>query len=77
MGNKKILMKVIHPHCAGIDVGSRRHFVAIGQGNKDVIEFGGYAEDLKALAAWLNSNHITTVAMESTGNYWQNLLVSS
>lgn len=66
-------MKIINPNCAGIDVGSRSHFVAIGQGNKDVKEFGVYAEDLRALAKWLHSNDITSVAMESTGTYWQNL----
>jgi transposase len=75
MGNKKISMAIINPNCAGIDVGSRSHYVAIGQGSKDVREFGVYAEDLKALADWLASNHIITVAMESTGTYWQNLFV--
>lgn len=75
MGNKKISMEVIHPHCAGIDVGSRSHFVAIGQGSKDVKEFGVYAQDLKKLSDWLHKNGVTTVAMESTGQYWQNLFV--
>ena len=75
MENKKISMKVIHPHCAGIDVGSRSHFVAIGQGHKDVKEFGVYALDLKELAGWLHKHEVTTVAMESTGQYWQNLFV--
>jgi len=68
-------MKIINSNCAGIDVGSRSHFVAIGQGSNDVKEFGVYAQDLKDLAAWLHVNHITTVAMESTGQYWQNLFV--
>lgn len=75
MKNKKISMQVIHPHCAGIDVGSRSHFVAIGQSIKDVKEFGVYAQDLKKMAVWLHENGITTVAMESTGQYWQNLFV--
>ena len=68
-------MNVIHPDAGGIDVGSRSHFVAINQEQKDVREFGVYAEDLKALAKWLMDNNITTVAMESTGSYWQNLYV--
>lgn len=75
MGNKHISMKVIHTHCAGIDVGSRSHYVAIGQGLKDVKEFGVYAQDLQELAKWLCDNGVTTVAMESTGQYWQNLFV--
>lgn len=76
MKNDQISLKVINPHAAGIDVGSREHFVAIGQGLEDVKSFGVYAEDLKALAQWLVDNKITTVAMESTGAYWQNLFVA-
>lgn len=53
MGNKSISMKIINSNCAGIDVGIRSHFVAIGQDPKDVKEFGVYAEDLKELAQWL------------------------
>ena len=75
MEKKKISMQVINPHCAGIDVGSRSHFVAIGQGHKDVKEFGVYALDLKKLSNWLIEKGITTVALESTGQYWQNLFV--
>jgi len=30
-------MEVINPNAAGIDVGSRSHFVAVGQGTEDVI----------------------------------------
>ena len=32
-----------------------------------------YDQDLRECAAWLKSHGITTVAMESTGSYWQNL----
>ena len=69
----KLGMDVVNFHAAGIDVGSRSHFVAIGQALEDVKEFGVYAEDLTALCQWLADNGITTVAMESTGDYWQNL----
>lgn len=72
---KKMPLTVVNPHAAGIDVGSRTHFVAIGQEQKDVKSFGVYAEDLTALVKWLIDNQITTVAMESTGAYWQNLFV--
>ena len=75
MKSKKISMQIINPNCAGIDVGSRSHFVAIGQGADHVKEFGVYAEDLKQLSKWLLSHDITTVAMESTGSYWQNLFI--
>jgi len=71
--NKKMELDIINFHCAGIDVGSRSHFVAIGQDLSDVKEFGVYAEDLEAICFWLKENGITSVAMESTGSYWQNL----
>jgi len=73
--DKTISMKIINPSCGGIDVGSRSHFVAIGQSNKEVREFGVYADDLKAMSTWLHSKGIVSVAMESTGTYWQNLFV--
>jgi transposase len=72
---RELKMKIIHPHCAGIDVGSRTHHVAIGQNLEDVKEFGVYAKDLKAISKWLLKNNISTAAMESTGTYWQNLYV--
>jgi transposase len=70
---KKMELDIINPNAAGIDVGSRSHYVAVGQSLEDVKEFGVYAEDLTALCLWLLSYGITTVAMESTGDYWQNL----
>jgi transposase len=70
---KSTLMDVVHPYAAGIDVGSRSHFVAIGQNKEDVKEFGVYNEDLVGIAGWLLDNNITHVAMESTGSYWQSL----
>ena len=70
---KSIKMEIVNPNAAGIDVGSRSHFVAIGQGLDQVREFGVYSEDLVALGQWLLENEIDTVAMESTGDYWQNL----
>lgn len=66
-------MEIVNPNAAGIDVGSRSHFIAIGQKKEDVREFGVYSEDLHAVADYLKLNKIRTVAMESTGSYWQNL----
>lgn len=68
-------MPVVHFAAAGIDVGSRSHFVAIGQNPEDVKEFGVYTEDLHALCKHLMANGITSVALESTGSYWQPLFV--
>jgi len=70
---KEISMQIIHSHAAGIDVGSRSHFVAVGQNSGDVSEFGVYTEDHQELIKWLSGYGITTIAMESTGSYWQTL----
>lgn len=69
----KLGMDVVNFNAAGIDVGSRSHYVAVGQELEDVKEFGVYAGDLTALCQWLMECDVTTVAMESTGDYWQNL----
>lgn len=68
-------MPVVNSAAAGIDVGSRSHFVAIGQNKDDVKEFGVYTEDLHALCKHLVESGRTTVALESTGSYWQPLFV--
>jgi len=74
MGRKKKLeMEIINPNAVGIDIGSKSHFVAVGQVLDDVQEFGVYAEDLEAICRHLKEYGITSVAMESTGDYWQNL----
>ena len=70
---KKVSMEIVNPHAAGIDVGSRSHWVAVGQQPEDIKEFGVYNDDLLALADWLSQQEVKTVAMESTGTYWQSL----
>jgi transposase len=68
-------LPILNPHAAGIDVGSKSHFIAVGQAADDVREFGVYSEDLHALCKWLKEEDIETVALESTGSYWQNLFI--
>jgi len=79
MGKQKKIkvegLPVINPNAVGIDVGSKSHFVAIGQGADDVKEFGVYTEDLHEIAKHIISHGKTTVAMESTGTYWQMLFL--
>lgn len=70
---EKISMEIVNPQAAGIDVGSRSHWVAIGQQEKDVREFGVFNQDLFEMADWLTEHKVKTIAMESTGTYWQNL----
>jgi transposase len=76
MQNRNVKMEVVNPNAAGIDVGSRSHFAAIGQDSGDIKEFGVYNEDLKQLTKWFSDNEIKTVAMESTGTYWQHLYIT-
>ena len=73
MEEKEISMEIINPRSAGIDVGSRSHWVAVGQKEQDVREFGVFNDDLFEMAEWLKEKQVRTVALESTGNYWQNL----
>ena len=66
---------IVNPHAAGIDIGSKSHWVAIGLAESEVREFGVFTEDLHELCNWLKTNGIQTVAMESTGFYWKQLFV--
>lgn len=68
---EKISMPIVNPHAAGIDVGSKSHFVAINQNHGQVREFGVFTEDYKELITFLNDSGISSIAMESTGSYWQ------
>ena len=62
----------INKMAAGIDIGSKSHFVAVPEGCDDVCvrEFKSFTTDLYELANWLEECGVTTVAMESTGVYW-------
>jgi transposase len=65
-------LSIVHADAAGIDVGSKSHFVAVpaGRDEQPVREFGSWTADLKKLAGWLKTCGIRTVAMQSTGVYW-------
>jgi transposase len=66
-------MPVVNRHAAGADIGSRSHWICIdadGEEAQCVREFPTHTEGLQAILAWLRENHVTTVAMESTGVYW-------
>jgi transposase len=62
----------LNAYAAGIDIGSKSHFVAVPEGvaEESVREFSTFTDDLERLADWLIACGITTVAMESTGIYW-------
>jgi transposase len=65
-------LTVVHPHAAGIDIGSAEHWVAVPADSdpQPVRRFGACTADLQALADWLQKCGVTTVALESTGVYW-------
>jgi transposase len=62
----------VHPHAAGVDIGSREHWACAGavNGEAQVQRFGTFTADLEAMAQWLEQRGVTSVAMEATGVYW-------
>lgn len=78
------LMKTLRPHAAGIDLGTRQHWVCVPEGSVPdrshgphrqtlpghVRCFGTTTPDLRRLVEWLRQAKVTTVAMEATGVYW-------
>ncbi len=65
-------LSVVHPNCAGIDIGKDTHYVAINpeRCSESVRQFDTLTRDLRELAAFLKKHEVTEVAMESTGVYW-------
>ena len=69
---KLATMPLLYPDLAGIDVGSREHYVSVPGDRSDqpVRRFGCTTPDLCEMADWLKLCGITHVVMESTGVYW-------
>jgi transposase len=78
-----VVLPILNPHAAGIDVHSDMHMVCVPPDSvsspaasdsaglpANVRRCGANSCDLKAIAAWLTECGVTTVAMESTGVYW-------
>jgi transposase len=67
-------LPVQHPHAAGIDIGSRSHWVGVGfaadAGSCLIQEFPAHTAGLKAIAAFLREHQVNTIALESTGVSW-------
>jgi transposase len=65
-------LDVVHRDAAGIDIGSREHYVAVGPDrcSDPVRVFGCFTADLRKMAEWLKQCGIKTVVMQSTGVYW-------
>jgi transposase len=66
-------LPVVLHNVAGIDLGSRSHWVcapAKDERSREVTEFGGTTSELIRMAKWLHERDVESVAMESTGVYW-------
>jgi transposase len=71
--NSTQALRVVNADTAGIDLGSLSHWVCCPpdeDGSVHVREFPTDTQSLEALADWLSSRGVTSVAMESTGVYW-------
>jgi transposase len=67
------LLPTIRENVAGIDVGSREHWVCgppREDGRRNIRQFGTTTTELEALADWLVEQRVESVAMESTSVYW-------
>lgn len=65
-------LPVLYPDTAGIDIGSKSHFVAVpaDRDQNNVREFLTFTADLWKMVHWLKECKIKTIIMESTGVYW-------
>jgi transposase len=61
-------MEKIREKAAGIDIGSKKVFIAIE--GQEVRSFYTFTEDFEKLRDYLFESDIKTVAMEATGVYW-------
>ena len=69
-GGKKL--KRINRNAAGVDIGSREHYVCVPEEccDQQVRSFGCFTSDLLRMAEWLEECGVETIVMESTGVYW-------
>lgn len=69
---KSSSLERIDLYSAGIDIGSKSHFVAVDKtlDKKPVREYSAFTTDLKDMSDWLLSLGVKRIAMESTGIYW-------
>lgn len=65
-------LSVVNPRSCGIDVGASLMQVCIPcELDQDYNRsFGTTTQDLESIVEWINTHHITHVAMEATGVYW-------
>jgi transposase len=72
-------MESIYRRVAGLDVHRMKHMATVlteaedGTLTKSTREFGAFRRDLRELVAWLQSQGVELVVMESTGIYWKSV----
>ena len=56
-GRRQRALEVVHPNCAGIDVGKAMHYVAVdaSKAARPVRQSGSFTEDPDVMARWLSS----------------------
>ena len=71
-------MDVKYERCCGIDVHKKTVVACViisgvrtGEVEKETRTYATMADDLGALAQWLQAKGVTHIAMESTGVYWK------
>ena len=69
----KMDFPIINSNAAGIDIGSKEHYVCVGPRyrRRDIRVFSSFTSSLHEMAKWLQSRDVKRVAMESTGVYWK------
>lgn len=72
---KNTPLRPLDPKKAGIDIGSKSVFACISNDEniQEVREFPFFTQDIEEMGKWLLSHGVTSIAMESTGIYWQPL----
>jgi transposase len=77
-GRKEIVVEIVYPRVAAIDVGKKEIAVAVrtpgdrlSQRHQEVRKFKTFYPVLRAMVAWLVEQDVTHVAMEATGVYWK------
>ena len=72
-------MRVLHPRCAGLDLGKEVLVAAVrlqeedGSCRRESRSFGTTGRQLLALSSWLLSEGVSHVVMEATGSYWKSV----
>lgn len=70
--DESLTLALIHPHAAGLDVGSMNMMVSFPgiDGLQTVKEYTAYTKDLNRMADDLHQAGVTHICMEATGVYW-------